>query len=74
VALVGVLPALAARHPAAGVSPEAAVSSYLAPIFFMLVLVGIWVRYKQRMSAWWREAMAEARQQRPGSRPTAGRE
>ncbi len=73
VVVAGVLPALAARHPAAGESAAGAVGGLLAPVILLAVLVAGWVRYRARMGAWWREAMAEAKTQRGGASSAGAR-
>jgi hypothetical protein len=71
VTVVGVLPVLAARHPPAGVQPAAAVAVYAPLVVLLAILVGVWIRYRARIAAWWKEAMAEAKGQGNGLRSAA---
>ncbi|HWG73227.1 MAG TPA: hypothetical protein VG184_04130 [Acidimicrobiales bacterium] len=63
-ATVGVLPVLAARHPPAG-GPVAAVGSVAVPVLILMGLVVVWVRYRDRIHASFRAALADARQGSP---------
>jgi len=66
IAIVGFLPLLSGRHPARGLTPAGAVGSVGPEVLVLVLLVGLWVRYRERMSAWWRSAMDEARDARRG--------
>jgi len=61
VATVGVLPILSAKHPAPGLAAPAAAASVSPEVLLVVALVGVWVRYRARVAAWWRESMEEAR-------------
>jgi hypothetical protein len=60
VALVGVLPLLAGRSPAAGQDATTATAAVLPFVVVLAVLVAVWIRYRNRVAAWWRDAMQEA--------------
>jgi hypothetical protein len=66
VAIAGLLPLLAGRHAGAGRSPITAVAALEPPVVILAVLVGVWVRYRDDLHAWWRRTMDEAKSvQRP---------
>ena len=75
-AVVGVLPVLAGRHPRPGEGTVAAVALTVPEVLVVAVLVGMWVLRKDRISAWWRAAMEEGNRQRgarvAGRSPGAG--
>ncbi len=60
VATAGILPILAGRHPAVGVQPVAAVAGVIPLVLIPVVLVGVWLRQRERLHAWFRSAMDEA--------------
>jgi hypothetical protein len=75
IAIVGVLPGLAGRHPAKGIGPAAAVAGFLPLVILLVVFVGLYIRYRARIAAWWREAMAEVKSnQGSAARRPMGRE
>lgn len=61
IAICGLLPALAGRHPAAGVPPASPVASLVVPVVLLVGLAGMYIRYRANLSKWWREAMEEAK-------------
>jgi hypothetical protein len=70
VAIAGLLPLLAGRHAGAGRSPITAVAALEPPVVILAVLVGVWVRYRDDLHAWWRRTMDEAKSaQRPPAAP-----
>jgi hypothetical protein len=71
VAIAGLLPLLAGRHAGAGRSPITAVAALEPPVVILAVLVGVWVRYRDDLHAWWRRTMDEAKSaQRPPASPS----
>jgi hypothetical protein len=60
VAVVGVGPLLAARSPAAGQDDTIATAGVLPFVVILLVVVALWVRYRNRVAIWWHDAMQEA--------------
>jgi hypothetical protein len=60
VALIGVLPILAARSPAAAQTAVTSTASVLPFVVLVALLVGVWVRYRNHVAAWWRNTMKEA--------------
>jgi hypothetical protein len=70
VAIAGFLPLLGGRHAGTGRSPVAAVGALEPPVLILAVLVGVWVRYRDDIHAWWRRTMDEAKAvQRPPAAP-----
>ncbi len=71
VAMLGLLPVLAAREAAKGphpVTPEAAAGAAGAFVVVFAVLVGVWARYRDDLHAWVRRAMEETKAQRTPAR------
>lgn len=65
IAIVGALPFLAAWAAAdAGDPPWSSEASAAFGAVFVAVLVGVWVRYREDISDWWRASMEEAKEQR----------
>jgi hypothetical protein len=65
VAIIGVIPLLAGRHAKPG-SQLAAVAGLEPVILILVVLVGVWVRYREDIHLWFRKTMEEAKAaQRP---------
>jgi hypothetical protein len=73
VAFVAVVPVLAGRSPAKGLTAFGGAASVLPEVTLVVALVAGWVRYRQRVAAWWKKAMEEATAARrsppPGSAP-----
>jgi hypothetical protein len=69
VAIIGFLPLFAGRHLKAGhTSRVGAVGSVEFPIVVLVVLVAIWVRYRDDIHAWFRKTMEDAKAaQRPAA-------
>lgn len=68
VPIVGVLPVLAARHPGPHLGVVGATAAVLPEIVFAALLAGAWVRYQDRIRAWWRQSMQDAQTVRQTSR------
>ena len=60
VAMIGVLPVLAGRHPHRGLGHLAATTAVLPEVLFAGVVALGWVRYHDRLTGWWRQSMEEA--------------
>ena len=60
VAVIGVLPILAARSPAAGQGAVAGTGAVLPFVVAVVILVALWIRYRRAGAAWWRKSMEEA--------------
>ncbi|MGH9114832.1 MAG: hypothetical protein ACRDWW_03290, partial [Acidimicrobiales bacterium] len=75
-AIIGVLPVLAVRHPsghgAATASPVAAVGPWEVLVALLVVAAGVWLRKRERIHASFRDAMAEAAESKRGA-PARGR-
>jgi hypothetical protein len=70
VAFAGVLPLLGGRHAGVGRSVVTATAGLEPPVLILAVLVGVWVRYRDDLHAWWRRTMDEAKAvQRPPAAP-----
>jgi hypothetical protein len=68
VATVGALPLLMGRHPHAGQAPAALVAALEPLVLILLVLVVVWLRYRDPIHAWFRTAMREASEARERGR------
>lgn len=65
VAIIGLLPLLAGRHARPGARLEG-VAGFEPLILVLVVLVGVWVRNRENIHAWFRKTMEEAKAaQRP---------
>lgn len=76
-AVVGTLPLLAARASELGArdpSPVAAALTVVFPLLSVLVLFGAWVRYRDDLGAWFRDAMEQASPTKLAERAAAERE
>jgi len=62
-ATIGVAPVLAARHPSVAQPALPKVASLMVPVLLVLILVATWVRHRERIHAWFREAMKDAANQ-----------
>lgn len=67
VAIVGFLPAMAARHLAPGRSPAVLTASLAVPVLVLLAAVGLWIRYHDDIHRWFRSALSDAGERRPAS-------
>ena len=67
VATVGVLPVLAARHPAVGASPLAAVGALTIPVVALLGAIGVWIRHQEAVHEWFRAAFTDASRRGPAA-------
>lgn len=72
VAVVGVLPLLAGRHPAPHLGPLGATAATLPEVLFVALLALSWVRYRDRAVEWWHQSMEEAQSVRGQGRQSAG--
>lgn len=73
VAIVGVLPVLAGRHPAHHLTPVGAIAAVLPEVLLAGLVAIAWVRYHDRIVEWWRQSMEEAQTMRGQRGQTARR-
>jgi hypothetical protein len=59
-ATIGVAPVLAGRHPSVSEPAVIRVAGVTVPVLALVIIVGIWIRQREPIHAWFRVAMKEA--------------